>query len=129
MCGPIFRLRQQSVGVIDTDFGTGIDAVLAFPELNQPCSAAIIEVDRKRVEYHLESGRHIIVEPGIPRGFLPGINGRRKEAAAAMIHITEGFRQFLQQGTFPALIHTLNSADNLLSAKVPKKHAQKGKQQ
>ena len=37
----IFRFGQKPVGMIDADFCSGVDAVLAFPEFNQPGSATI----------------------------------------------------------------------------------------
>ena len=121
----IFGLGQQSVGMIDTDFGTGVDAVLSFPEFDQPCFIQIIKVDRKSVEDHLETGRHIVIEPRVAGGLLPGVYGGGKETAAAVIDIAERSRQFLQHRTFLTFIHTFDPADDLFSAEMTEDHADK----
>ena len=73
---PVFRLGQKPVAVIDTDLSACVDAVLAFPEFDQPCPAPVIEIHRKGVEHHLEPGRQAVISPGIPAGLLPSIHGR-----------------------------------------------------
>lgn len=80
--------------MIDADFCSGVDAVLAFPEFNQPGSATIVEVDRQSVEDHLKTWRHIVIEPGVAGGFLPRVNGGGKKAAAAVVCVAEGDCQF-----------------------------------
>ena len=62
---------DDMIGVVDSDFCPGIDAVLPFPELNQPRFAFIVKVDRQRVKNHLKAGRHVIVYPCIARLPLP----------------------------------------------------------
>lgn len=121
----IFGLGQQSVGMIDTNFGTGVDAVLPFPEFDQPCFIQIIKVDRKSVEDHLETGRHIVVDPSIAGGFLPRIQCGRKETAAAVVGVAEGCCQFLQKRAFLTFVHTLNFTDDLFSAVMTEQHAYK----
>ena len=124
----IFCLGQQPVGMIGTDFRSGVDAVLAFPEFDQPCSAPVIEVDRKGIEDHLEPGSHIVVEPGIAGGLLPGIQSGGEETAAAVVSIAEGRRQFLQKRTFLTFIHAFDFADDLFSAEMAEKHTDKSDQ-
>ena len=121
----IFGLGQQSVGMIDTDLGTGVDAVLPFPEFDQPCFIQIIKVDRKRVEDHLETGRHIVVDPSIAGGFLPRIQCGRKETAAAVVGVAEWRCQFLQKRAFLTFVHTLNFTDDLFSAVMTEQHTYK----
>ena len=128
MCHLVFRLRQQPVGMIDTDLRAGVDAVLAFPEFDQPCSAPVIEVDRKGIEDHLEPGSHIVVEPGIAGGLLPGIQSGGEETAAAVVSIAEGRRQFIQKRTFLTFIHAFDFADDLFSAEMAEKHTDKSDQ-
>lgn len=124
----IFCLGQQSVGVIDTDLGPGVDTVLPFPEFDQPCFFLIIEVDRESVEDHLEAWRHIVVEPGIAGGLLPRVQSGREETAAAVIDVSEGRCQLFQERTFLAFIHTLNFADDLFPAEMAKEHTDKSDQ-
>ena len=90
--------------MVDADLGAGVDAVLALPEFNQPCPAPVVEVHRKGVEHHLETGGHVVVDPGITGALLPGVQGGGEESAAAVVRIAEGLRQLLQQGAFLALL-------------------------
>ena len=85
----VFFRRENPVSVVDPDFRTGVDAVLPFPELDQPCSAAIVKIDRQGVEDHLEARCHIIIKPCVTGRFLPCIKRGREEAAAAVIGVTE----------------------------------------
>ncbi len=124
----VLGLGQQSVGMVDADLRAGIDAVLAFPEFDQPCPAPVVEIHGEGVEHHLETGGHKVVEPGIAGLFLPGVQGGGEEAAAAVVHIAERFRQFLHHGTFVALIHVPDPADDLPPAEMTKQHTQEGKQ-
>ena len=87
----VFFRRENPVGVVDPDFRSGIDAVLPFPELDQPCFAAIVEIDRQGIEDHLEARRHIVIKPCVTGRFLPCIKRGREEAAAAVIGVTERF--------------------------------------
>ena len=115
--------------MIDTDLRAGVDAVLAFPEFDQPCFSMIVEVDRKGVEDHLETGSHIVIEPCVAGGFLPRVKGGREETAAAVESIAEGRRQVLQKRTFLTFIHAFDFTDDLFSAEMAEEHARKGKQQ
>lgn len=71
---PVLFSGDKSICVIDTDFRTCIDAVLTFPEFDQPGFPPIIKVDRERVKDHLETGRHIVVKPGVTGLFLRGVH-------------------------------------------------------
>lgn len=115
----------DGIGVVYADFCTGIDAILTFPELDQPGSAAVIKVDRKRIEDHLETGRHIVVDPSIAGGFLPRIQCGRKETAAAVVGVAEWRCQFLQKRAFLTFVHTLNFTDDLFSAVMTEQHTYK----
>ena len=44
MCRPVLRLGQQPVAVVNADLSACIDAVLPFPEFNQPCPVPIIKI-------------------------------------------------------------------------------------
>ncbi len=121
----IFRLGQEPVGMVDADLRPGVDAVLAFPEFDQPRLFLVVEIDREGVEDHLETGRHIVIEPRVAGGLLPGVYGGGKETAAAVIDIAERSRQFLQHGTFLTFIHTFDPADDLFSAEMTEDHADK----
>ena len=70
-CRPVLLLSENPVRMVNADFAPGIDAILPFPELNQPCPAVIVKVHRQRIKNHLEARRHIIINPGIPRLPLP----------------------------------------------------------
>ena len=90
---------------------------------------SVIEINRKGVKDHLETGRHIVIEPGVTGILLPCIDGRRKITAATVIKVTKGFRQLLQQRTFLSLIHARNLADYFFSAEMSKEHADQSKHQ
>ena len=128
MCRPVLRLGQQPVAVVNADLSACIDAVLPFPEFNQPCPVPIIKIHRKGIEHHLEPGSQVVVGPGIAGILLPGIHRGGKEPAAAVIHIAEGLRQLLHQGAFFALFHIPDSADNFLPAEMTEYHAEKRNQ-
>ena len=93
--GFIFCFRNNTVRVVDADFRTGIDAVLSFPKFNQPCAAPVIKIDGKGVENHLETGRHMIVKPGIPGLSLWGVHCGGKKAAATVKIVAEGIYQLV----------------------------------
>lgn len=123
-CNLIFCFGQNSVGMIDADLRTGVNTILAFPEFDQPCFVPIIKIDRKGIENHLKPGRHIVVEPGIAGGFLPGVRGGRKETTAAVKDIAERFGQFFQERTFPAFVHAADASDNLFFADMAEEYAE-----
>lgn len=74
-CRAIFRLGQQPVSMIDTDLCTGINTILSLPKFYQPSPVTVIKIDRKGIEYHLETGRHKVVQPCVAGSFLPCVNG------------------------------------------------------
>lgn len=102
--------------MVNTDFRAGIDAVLSFPKFNQPCAAPIIKIDGEGVEYHLEAGRQIIVEPGVPGLTLGGIHCGGKKAAVTVKIVSEGIYQLVYKRTFGAAVHPFNLADYFFSA-------------
>ncbi len=112
--GFVVAFRNDSICVVYADFGAGIDAVLAFPEFNQPSPAAVIKVDGEGIKNHLKTGCHIVIEPGIPGFFLPGIRGGRKDAAVAMETVAEGLHQFIYQRTFGTAVHGQDFTDDFL---------------
>ena len=116
----------DGIGVVYADFCTGIDAILTFPELDQPGSAAVIKVDRKRIEDHLETGRHIVIEPRVSGLLLPGVYCGGEDAAVTVETIAEGIYQFLYKGTFGTAVHSLNLTDDFLPAAMKKDTAKKG---
>ena len=125
-CGFIIRFGDNAVRVVYADFRPGIDAVLPFPKFNQPCASLIIEIDGKGIEDHLETGRHIIVEPGVSGMPLRGIRCGRKETAVAVKTVTEGINQFVYERTFCAAVHTVYFADNFFPAAMKEDTAEKG---
>lgn len=110
----LFGRRKNAVSFVDAGFTAGIDAVLAFPEFNQPSPAAVIKVDGEGIKNHLKTGCHIVIEPGIPGFFLPGIRGGRKDAAVAMETVAEGLHQFIYQRTFGTAVHGQDFTDDFL---------------
>ena len=88
-CGFIIRFGDNAVCVVYADFRAGIDAVLPFPEFDQPCASPIIEIDGKGVEYHLETWRHIVIEPCVSGVPLRGVHRGGKETMVAVKTITE----------------------------------------
>ena len=46
----VIAFRNDSICMVYTDFCTGIDTVLSFPEFDQPGSASIVEIDREGIE-------------------------------------------------------------------------------
>lgn len=93
--GFIFAFGNNCVGVVYADFGSGIDTVLPFPEFDQPGSALIVEIDGKGVEYHMKTGRHIVVEPGISGLSLRCIHCGGKEPAVTVKSVAEGVCQLV----------------------------------
>ena len=109
--------------MIDADLRTGIDAVLAFPELDQPCFVLVIKVYGKRVEHHLEARRHIVIEPCVTGSLLPGVGERGEETAAAVKGVSEGCCQVLHESAFLTLIHASDPADDLFPAEMTEEYA------
>ena len=122
----VVLFRNDRICMIDTNLRTGIDTILAFPDFNQPGSAAIIEIDRKRVKDHLKTGRHIVIKPGVPCLFLPGVCCGREDAAVTMKTIAEWIHQFIYKRTFGTTVHTVDFTDDFLSTAVKEDTAQKG---
>ena len=94
-CGFIVCFRDNGIGMIDADFRTGIDAVLSFPKFNQPGSSPVIKINREGVKDHLETGRHIIIEPGVSGLLLRGVHRGGKESAVAVKTVAERICQLV----------------------------------
>lgn len=123
----VFRLGKNAVRVVYADFGACIDAVLSFPKFDQPRSAAVIEVYGEGVEDHLKAGRHVVVEPGVPCVFLPGVHSGREETTAAVIGIAEGFGKFVKQRTFFTFVHAADFADDFFASEMKEDRTEENK--
>ena len=97
--------------MVDTDFRPGIDTVLTFPELNEPCLTLIIKIYGQGIKNHLKARCHIVVEPSVAGGFLPRVNCGREESALTMVSVAERSCQFVKQRTFTAFVHASDAAD------------------
>lgn len=91
----IVAFRDDMIGVVDSDFRPGVDAVLPFPKFNEPGSAPVIEIDGKRVENHLKTGRHIVVKPGVSGLSLGRVHRGGKESAVTMEIVTKRIYQLI----------------------------------
>ncbi len=127
--GFIFVFGNYGVGVVYADFRSGIDTVLPFPEFDQPGSVLIVEIDGKGVKNHVETGCHVVVEPGISRLPLRRVHRGGKEAAVTVKIVAERVCQFVQNGTFGAVVHRVDLTDDSFSAALKKDTAEKGEKQ
>jgi len=111
-CGFIFRFGDNAVCVVYADFRPGVDAVLPFPEFDQPCAPPVVKIDGQGVEHHLETGRHIVIEPCVSGVPLRGVHRGGKETMVTVKTITEGVNQFIQKGTFGTAVHFFYLTDD-----------------
>ena len=125
----VILFRNDTIRMINTDFGTGIDTVLAFPQFNQPGPAAIIKVEGKRIKDHLETRSHIVIEVGVPGLFLPGVCCGREDTAVTVKTVAEGVYQFIHKRTFGTAVHGVDFTDDFFSAAVKEDTAKKGCEQ
>ena len=108
----ILLFGDDTVRMVDTDLRPRVDAVLSFPELDQPCPAVVVKIYRQGVKNHLETRRHVVVEPGIARLPLPRIQGAGEETVLVMITIPERSDDLVYLAAFLARIHTPDPADD-----------------
>ncbi len=127
--GLVFAFGNHGICVVDANFRSGVDAVLSFPKFDQPGFVLIIEVDRQGVEDHPETGRQIVVKPGVASLFLGRIHCGRKETVVTVEIITEGGGQFIQKGALGAAVHGIDLADDLFAAALKENAAEKGDEQ
>ena len=113
--------------MIDPDFRAGLDSVLSFPEFHQPGFTLSIELYGQCVDDHLETGRHIVVEPGISCGFLPCVPGGGEETVTTMVFVAKRQCQFVQQRTFLTFVHAVDTADYFLLTEMKEKYTEKSK--
>lgn len=116
---------DDCVCMVYADLCTGVDAVLAFPEFDQPGPAAVIKVNRKCIKDHLEPGCHIVIEPGVSGLLLPGIYGGREDAAVAVEAVAERIDQFVYKSALGTAVHGVDLADDLFPAAVKEDTAEK----
>lgn len=110
------RRRNDSVGIVDTYLRACVDAVLAFPEFDQPGSAAIIEIDGKGVEDHMQGKGSLIEKRGVACLALPGVVAGGDYILSAAVVIAEGSEQFLQKLTLFLAVHAADFLDGTASA-------------
>lgn len=122
----IVFLRDYGIRMVYADFRAGIDTVLALPKFDQPGSSPVIEIDRESVKNHLETGSHIIVEPGVSGSLLRSVHGRGKKSAVTVKTVTKGIYQFVQKRTFGTAVHTAYLTDNFFAVAVKENTAEKG---
>ena len=69
----VFLFFQYAVRIVDADFCSGMDAVLAFPQFQKPCSAFKIKINRKAVEDYVKPECRFIVQGTVAEVSLPDI--------------------------------------------------------
>ena len=94
----IFVIWNYRICLINSYFGTGIDSILALPQLHQPGFSLVIKVDRKAVKYDLGKGSSFIVESCLSKITLPGIQCGRKNIFLRIIKETGRSDQRVEQG-------------------------------
>ncbi len=87
---PPFLLRNNAVGIIDTDLAAGVNAVLPFPEFDQPGPPAIVEINGQTVNNHMERQGGRIIERAVTEVSLHGTCPRSKDILCGYIAKAEG---------------------------------------
>ena len=114
----VFPGLQDTVCIVDSDFRSRIDAILAFPQFQQPCLPFIIEVYGKAVEDHVEAERRFIIKGTVAEIPLPYVETGGEDILCRQVGIAEGGNQFIQNTAFFFHAHTADFCDNLLPAPV-----------
>lgn len=95
LCMGILLRRQEPVCAVYSDFSAGINAVLSFPEFDQPCLAVIIKIDRLAVKHHMEMRRCPVIQFPVAEVILPGVFGSDKNIFANIIGKAKGADLFI----------------------------------
>lgn len=74
---PLF-LRNDLVGMVNTDLRTCINSILPFPQFDQPRFPLIIKVNRSGIEDHMHACRRLVIECFVPLFSLPRIHAALK---------------------------------------------------
>lgn len=98
--------------MIDTDLTACINAILTFPELDHPCLALIIKINRLTVEDHIKICRRLIKEPAVSKLPLPGICGGSDDILPLTIRKAERTEQIIQEIYFFTKFHATDFADD-----------------
>lgn len=89
--------RYDAACAVYADFASGIDAVLSFPELDQPCFSLKIEINRLAVQNHAGMGRQSVINAPIPIKLLPSVNRACKNILSDIVLVSERFRQLVEK--------------------------------
>lgn len=116
--GPVFAFVQEAVCVVYSDFGACIDAVLAFPQFQQPGSAVIFEIDGKAVKYHVKAESRLVVQGTVAEVPLPYVQAGGEDILCRQIGIAERGNQSVQYAAFFFHAHTADFLDDFFSAPV-----------
>ena len=88
-CLQVFIFFQYPVGIIQADFGTGIDTVLSFPEFQKPGASGIVKVNGKTVEDHMKRDSGSVKQCGVTNIALPGITAVGNDILGSIVQITK----------------------------------------
>lgn len=100
MCGVVFFFVQDPVRVVDAHFSAGIDAILAFPEFDEPGASLIVEINRKGVKDHVKTERCLVEQGSVPRLALPGIVEGGYDILFWLINVSKRCKDRIQETAF-----------------------------
>jgi hypothetical protein len=98
--------------VVYADFSACIDAVLSFPEFNQPGTTHVIKIDGFTVEYHVKTGRRFVKQGAIAEFPLPCILPGGDDILIREVGKAERLEQTVQSAYFFAAFHTADFPDD-----------------
>lgn len=97
---PVLLFFQNTVTAIDADLTACMDGILSFPELDEPGSSGVVEVDRKGIKDHVKTGGGAVIKGSIAEPFLPCIQRGGEEILRLVIGVAEGKDQIFDQSVF-----------------------------
>lgn len=69
-----FRVNVFERGIVHTDFAAGSNAVLAFPQFDEPAFSPVEKGNGFAVHNHIEAGRGFVVQPAVTHFSLPAVH-------------------------------------------------------
>ena len=90
-----FIFIQYAVSIVNAHLTSGIDAILPFPKLDQPCASLIIKVYGQTVEDHAKAWGDMVVKRAVAERSLPCIDSGGKNILRTNIRIAEGTDQII----------------------------------
>ena len=115
-CPQIFIIFQYPVGIIQTDFGTGIDTVLSFPKFQKPGASGIVKVNGKTVEDHMKRDSGSVKQCGIANIALPGVTPVGNDILGSIVQITERRHDGIEKFTLLGMCQGTDLLDTFVSA-------------